>query len=157
MHRPPAVLVIALFAAATALPAQSAAQGREPARVGTLACDISGGAVATSKKEIACIFTPAQPGPREVYIGSIAKSAPDVAKSGGEMIWSVLGAGAHKFGALAGHYGGAGARMTAGPGVGADLLVGGSKRSVTLQPVTLQGEAVNVAAGIAEIDLRPAR
>jgi Protein of unknown function (DUF992) len=37
-------------------------------------------------------------------------------------------------------------------------LIGGSDRTVTLQPVAVQSQAgLNVAAGVAELDLRPAR
>jgi hypothetical protein len=40
-------------------------------------------------------------------------------------------------------------------GVGANVLIGGSNRTVTLQPVSFQGQSgLNVAAGVAGIDLR---
>ena len=52
------------------------------------------------------------------------------------------------FGALAGNYGGASAEATVGAGVGANVLVGGSNRTVTLQPVSVQGQAgLNLAVG----------
>jgi hypothetical protein len=74
------------------------------------------------------------------------------------MVWVVYAPTNRKFGALAGHYGGASAEATVGAGVGANVLVGGSNHTVTLQPVSVQGQAgLNVAAGVAEIDLRPAR
>ena len=60
--------------------------------------------------------------------------------------------------ALAGHYGGASGEATVGAGVGANVLVGGSNRTVTLQPLSVQGQAgLNVAVGVASLDLRPAR
>jgi hypothetical protein len=137
------------------------AQGRERAKAGTLACDISAGIglIITSKKELTCIFTPSQPGPREVYTGSITKFGLDLgATAGGEMVWAVYAPTNRKFGALAGHYGGASAEATVGAGIGANVLVGGSNRTVSLQPVSVQGQAgLNVAAGVAEIELRPAR
>jgi hypothetical protein len=105
------------------------------------------------------MFTPSQPGPREVYTGSITKFGLDLgATAGGEMIWAVYAPTNRRLGALAGHYGGASAEATVGAGVGANVLVGGSNRTVSLQPVSVQGQAgLNVAAGVAEIDLRPAR
>ena len=105
------------------------------------------------------MFTPSQPGPREVYTGSITKFGLDLgATAGGEMVWAVYAPTNRRFGALAGHYGGASAEATVGAGLGANVLVGGSDRTVTLQPVSVQGQAgLNVAAGVAEIDLRPAR
>ena len=58
-------------------------------------------------------------------------------------------------GALAGNYAGASAEATVGAGLGANVLVGGSDRSVALQPLSIQGSVgLNVAAGIAEIALQ---
>ena len=105
------------------------------------------------------MFTPSQPGPREVYTGSISKFGLDLgATAGGEMVWAVYAPSNRRFGALAGHYGGATAEATVGAGLGANVLVGGSNRTVTLQPLSVQGQAgLNVAAGVAGLDLRPAR
>jgi len=45
-----------------------------------------------------------------------------------------------------------------GVGVGANVLVGGSNRSVALQPVSLEGSvALNIVAGLSQLQLRPAR
>ena len=50
------------------------------------------------------------------------------------------------------------AEATVGAGLGANVLVGGSDRTVALQPLSVQGQAgLNVAAGVAELTLRPAR
>ncbi len=160
MHRPLSALAAFAVAAAVALPAPSMA-APERTKVGTLTCDISGGIglIVTSKKELTCMFTPSQPGPREVYVGSISKFGLDVgATSGGEMVWAVYASTTRRFGALAGHYGGASAEATVGAGVGANVLVGGSNRTVTLQPVSVQGQAgLNLAVGVAGLDLHPAR
>lgn len=105
------------------------------------------------------MFTPSQPGPKEVYVGSITKFGLDLgATAGGEMVWAVYAPSTRKFGALAGNYGGATAEATVGAGLGANVLVGGSDRTVALQPVSVQGQAgLNVAAGVADLQLRPAR
>ncbi|MEJ2434050.1 MAG: DUF992 domain-containing protein [Pseudolabrys sp.] len=68
------------FAAAVALPATTMAQTGAPTQVGTLTCDISGGIgmIIASKKSVNCIFTPANPGPREVYVGHISKFGLDL-------------------------------------------------------------------------------
>ena len=43
------------------------------------------------------------------------------------------------------------------PALDLDALIGGFKRSVALQPLSIEGvEGINVAAGIAELTLRPA-
>jgi hypothetical protein len=105
------------------------------------------------------MFTPAQPGPREVYTGSISKFGLDIgATAGGEMVWSVFAPSNKTFGALAGNYGGASAEATVGAGLGANVLVGGSNRTVALQPVSVQGQSgLNLAVGVSELQLRPAR
>jgi hypothetical protein len=161
MHRSVSALAALTLAAAVALPAPSMAQGRDRTKVGTLTCDISGGLglIITSHKDLTCMYTPSQPGSREVYVGSINKFGLDLgATTGGEMVWSVFAPSTRRFGALAGHYGGASAEATVGAGLGANVLVGGSDRTVTLQPVSVQGQAgLNVAAGVAEMNLRPAR
>ena len=159
--RPLSALAVAAVAAVIALPVPTVAQAANRTKVGTLSCDISGGIglIITSKKDVTCMFTPSRRGPREVYVGSISKFGLDLgATSGGEMIWAVYAPTNRKFGALAGHYGGATAEATVGAGVGANVLVGGSDRTITLQPVSVQGQAgLNVAAGVAGLDLRPAR
>lgn|SRR5689334_6443454 len=160
MRTPSSVLATAAVAAAIALPLPAAAQGHRT-KVGTLSCDISGGIglIITSKKDVTCMFTPSHRGPREVYVGSIDKFGLDLgATSGGEMIWAVYAPTTRRYGALAGHYGGATAEATVGAGVGANVLIGGSNRTVTLQPISVQGQAgLNVAAGVAGLNLRPAR
>jgi hypothetical protein len=116
--------------------------------------------IIASKKNVTCMFTPARQGkPKEVYVGSISKFGLDIgATAGGEMVWTVFAPSNRKFGALAGHYGGASAEATVGVGAGANVLVGGSNRTVTLQPVSVQGQAgLNLAVGVAGLDLRPAR
>ena len=155
--------VIAALAVVTAvtLPAPAMAQGGDRTKVGTLTCDISAGIgmIIASKKNVACMYTPSQPGPREVYTGTITKFGLDVgATSGGEMIWAVFAPSNKKFGALAGTYGGATAEATVGAGLGANVLIGGSDRTVTLQPVSVQGQTgLNLAVGVGSLELQPAR
>ena len=160
MHKPLSALAVLAVAAAVALPIPASAQANRT-KVGTLSCDISGGIglIITSKKDLTCMFTPSQPGPREVYVGSITKFGLDLgATAGGEMVWAVYAPSTRKFGALAGNYGGATAEATVGAGLGANVLVGVSDRTVALQPVSVQGQAgLNVAAGVADLRLRPAR
>jgi Protein of unknown function (DUF992) len=55
---------------------------------------------------------------------------------------------------LAGTYAAVSAEVTVGGGIGANVLVGGSFRTVELQPISVQQQTgINVAAGIAEIEL----
>ena len=74
------------------------------------------------------------------------------------MVWTVFAPSNKKFGALAGQYGGASAEATVGAGLGANVLVGGSNRTVTLQPLSVQGQTgLNLAVGVSGLELRPAR
>ena len=161
MHRHLNAFAGLALSAAIALPVTAAAQPPQRPKAGTLICDISAGIglIITSKKNLACMFTPAQPGPREVYTGSITKYVLDLGVSAvGEMIWAVYAPNNKRFGALVGHYSSTSVEATVGVGVGANALVGGSDRTVILQPVSVQAQAgLNVAAGVVEIDLRPAR
>jgi Protein of unknown function (DUF992) len=156
MIRP--VIAAAALAVALGVPASTQAQR---AKVGTLTCDISGGIgfIIASQKQVQCLFTPSEPGPREVYVGSIRKFGLDLgATAGGEMVWSVYAPTSGRVAALAGIYAGATAEATVGAGIGANVLVGGSDRTVALQPVSVQGQTgLNVAAGVAELELRPVR
>jgi len=159
MHKTFTALAGLAVAAALAAPAPALAQSR--VKAGTLTCDISAGIglIITSRKNVTCMFTPSTRGPREVYVGSISKFGLDVgATAGGEMVWAVYAPTNRRFGSLAGHYGGASAEGTVGVGVGANVLVGGSNRTVELQPLSVQGQVgLNLAVGVAGLELRPAR
>ena len=160
MHRLLTVFAAAASVAVLVSPAPAPAQA-ERVKSGTLTCDISGGIglIITSHKDVTCMFTPSQPGPREVYVGGINKFGLDLgATAGGEMMWAVYAPTARRFGALAGSYTGATAEATVGAGLGANVLLGGSDRTIALQPLSVQGQTgLNVAAGVAELTLRPAR
>ncbi len=156
--------VIYTIAAAVLLTAAGQAPASAQAnrtKVGTLTCDISGGIgmIIGSKKSVSCIFTPGQSGEREVYVGSITKFGLDIgATSGGEMVWGVFAPSTRGRGVLAGNYAGASAEATVGAGLGANVLVGGSNRTVALQPISVQGQAgLNLAVGVAGLELQPAR
>ena len=160
MHRSLSVLAALAIIAAVTSPVQTMAQAKR-VKAGMLTCDISGGIglIISSHKDVTCMFTPSQRGPREVYVGGISKFGLDIgATAGGEMVWAVYAPTTRRFGALAGNYSGATAEATVGAGLGTNVLVGGSNRTVALQPVSVQGQAgLNVAAGVAELTLRPAR
>jgi hypothetical protein len=59
-------------------------------------------------------------------------------------------------GNLAGNYGGVGANASVGVGFGGNFLLGGAANSYVLQPLSVQGQTgLNVAAGVADIELQP--
>jgi len=155
MHR--AFLALAATAVLAATTGPSLAQS--PVRVGMLNCDVSGGIglIITSKKDLLCIYTPDGGGPRETYAGSIRKFGLDIgATTGGQMVWVVYAPTRGGPNALAGEYAGATAEATIGAGAGANALVGGSNRTFTLQPLSVQAQTgLNLAAGVAGLTLRP--
>jgi hypothetical protein len=148
----------AVGAAMSALVGTSASVADERTQVGDLTCDISGGIglLIGSQRTLNCTFMPSVPGPIEYYAGTLTKLGVDVGiTGGGVMIWLVFAPTNRPIGALSGTYGGAAAEASVGAGVGANVLVGGSNRTVQLQPVSLEGQTgLNVAAGVAGIDLR---
>jgi uncharacterized protein DUF992 len=142
-----------LVAGIVALPALA----QQPASIGTLTCDISGGVgmIITSQKAMVCTFAPTA-GKQEVYTGTISKFGLDVGATGeGRMVWAVFAPTSRRSGALAGSYGGASAEATVGAGLGANVLVGGSDRTISLQPVSVQGQSgLNLAVGVSGLELR---
>lgn len=147
--------------AAIALTVETPATAQDRARVGVLDCDVSGGIglIIGSRKQMNCTFSPSGQGPREAYAGSIGKFGLDVgATAGGRMVWAVYAATSGGPAALAGTYAGASAEASVGAGLGANVLVGGSNRTIALQPLSIQGQAgVNLAVGVTALTLNPVR
>jgi hypothetical protein len=130
-------------------------------KAGILNCDVSAGIglIIGSQKSVNCLFTPDVPGPQEAYVGSITKFGLDIGvTAGGQMVWAVYADTSGGYGALAGDYAGASGEMTVAAGLGANVLVGGSNRTVALQPLSIGGQVgLNLALGVADLHLRPAR
>lgn len=125
-------------------------------KIGVLTCHESSGwgFVFGSSKSIHCVYTHGDYSER--YNGDVSKFGVDLGyTSGAVIIWDVFAPNAGmERGALAGDYAGAQASAAVGAGVGANVLVGGFNRSVTLQPVSIEGETgLNVAAGIGSLTL----
>ena len=130
-------------------------------RTGVLNCDVSAGLglIIGSQRSVNCLFTPDQPGPQEGYFGTITKLGLDIgATAGGVMVWAVYADTSRGYGFLAGDYAGASGEATVAVGLGANVLVGGSSRTVALQPVSVGGQVgLNLALGVANLSIRPAR
>jgi hypothetical protein len=150
----------ASLGAAAALTAfvASPALAQSTVKVGTLTCDVSAGIglLISQQQTMTCAFDPASGGPPDNYTGRIDKFGLALgAVQQGTMVGGVLApAAGFPHGALAGTYGGVGAEATAGAGLGANLLVGGTGRAFSLQPLTVQGQAgLNFAAGVTTLTL----
>ena len=79
--------------------------------------------------------------------------------AGGVMVWAVL-AGTPNIpaGALTGRFVGASGDISLGVGLGANVLVGGTSRSVSCSPLSVEGQVgINLALGVAGMTLSPIR
>jgi hypothetical protein len=152
----PQVLGSAAIALTIAWGAPAAAQN---IKAGVLTCDVSAGLgfIIGSKKQIACVFAPDGPGRREDYDGTITKFGLDLGvTTGGVMVWGVFTNTVAGPGFLSGEYIGASGEATVAAGVGANVLIGGSNRTVTLQPLSVSGQiGLNLAVGVASLQLGP--
>ena len=130
----------------------------ESRTVGMLTCKTSAslGLIIGSHQKLRCSFTPNSGGAPEHYTGHINRLGLDLGfTAGGVMAWAVLAPTngiPHR--ALVGKYVGGSGDISLGAGVGANALVGGSHRSVALQPVSLEAQVgVNLALGVAGLTL----
>lgn len=130
-------LAAAGILAFAAIPASSSAG----INVGTLTCEVESGVgyIIGSNRDVTCVYNSG--GNAELYIGSISRLGLDIGVTDNQtIVWAVLAPGKIGKGALDGNYFGATAEATAIVGVGANVLVGGMKNSVALQPVSIQGQ-----------------
>ena len=128
-------------------------------KVGMLTCNTSAslGLIVGSHQTMKCRFEPNSGNVREYYTGTINRLGLDLGiKAGGVLAWAVLApTNGLSPRALAGKYVGASGDVSLGLGGGANVLVGGSHRSVALQPVSVTGNVgVNLALGVAGLTLR---
>jgi hypothetical protein len=151
-------LGLAIGLVAWAIGVSPSAQAQGGVRIGTLTCNVASGwgFVFGSSKGLRCTLSPG-PGRPENYAGTINKFGVDIGYTqGGVLVWAVFAPTANLGpGALSGNYVGATGSATVGVGAGANVLVGGSNSTISLQPLSIEGNTgLNVAAGIGSISLR---
>ncbi len=151
---------LGLVTAATFLLAMSAAPtlAQTNSEAGVLRCQYGSnvGLIIGSTKQMSCVFTKANK-TKESYTAQFTRIGLDVGvTAGGRLAWTVLTTNPKGLRprALAGTYLGASADASLGLGGGGNALVGGSKDSITLQPLSVQAQAgVNLALGAANFRL----
>jgi hypothetical protein len=77
--------------------------------------------------------------------------------SASRLLWVVFSARSARLkrSTLAGNYVGASGDASFGFGAGANVLIGGFNRSISLQPLSIQGQTgVNLAIGVSNLTLR---
>ena len=150
-----------LTAALTLLAAAPAAAQQTATQIGKLSCDVSAGVgfILEQKQTMRCVFTPLKGGgPPEPYLGRIDEFGIALGAVGqGHLVWGVIAPAAGiPRGALSGTYVGVGAEATAGVGLGANVLVGGTGRAFSLQPLSVEGQVgLNIAGGVTTVTLLP--
>jgi hypothetical protein len=127
-------------------------------KAGVLTCKLSPsiGFIIGSQQRMSCRYTPNAPHPPETYTGTMDTIGLDIGvTAGGGLAWAVLApTEGPPPGGLAGVYVGASGDASFGLGAGANVLVGGSARTVSLQPLSVEGEAgVNLAVGVSGLTL----
>ena len=151
--------LLALLTAMLIVPV--AAHAELGVKVGVLTCRLhpSIGFIIAGHQKLTCHFEPQTPGQPagEAYVGAINTIGLDIGiTAGGAMARAVWAPTQGSFvGALAGIYVGASGEVGIGVGLGANVLVGGSGRTIALQPVSVEGEVgVNLALGMSGLELR---
>jgi hypothetical protein len=146
------VALVAPIASANALP---------PVRAGILQCQggQNVGFVVGSVTSLECVFQSEGRRP-EAYIATVRRYGLDIGFTEQTKFSWAVNAPTSRVGRgdLAGNYGGVGANASVGVGGGGNFLVGGPQNAYALQPVSVQGQTgLNVAAGVADIELQPLR
>jgi hypothetical protein len=137
----------------------TSAQTGPPLRVGGLTCSTGPrvGLVLGSRQDMRCVFNASGTGLQYTYTGTIRRVGLDVGVTrGGTLFWAVFARNSQiGRGTLRGHYVGASANVAVGLGLGAKVLIGGSRRTITLQPLSVEGQiGVNLALGVTSLTLR---
>ena len=139
--------------------ASVAAQARQPFRVGGLTCSTGPrvGLVLGSRQDMRCVFVASGTGQQYIYAGTIRRIGLDLGITrGGTLFWAVFARNSQiGRGTLRGNYVGASGNVAVGLGLGAKVLIGGSRRTITLQPLSVEGQiGINLALGVANLVLR---
>jgi hypothetical protein len=150
-----AKILIAASAALAFMPFV-ATSARARVKSGTLICDVSAGLgmIIASKQAVLCTFKSAR-GFRETYSGTFTTVGIDIGVTSAKtIVWAVFEP-TRIHNSLAGTYVGATAQATVVAGLGANVLVGGSRNSIALQPLSVSGQTgLNIAAGVGGLTLQ---
>jgi hypothetical protein len=148
---------IGLFALLCALASPARA---DKFRVGRLLCFSTPrvGLVLGSTQSLRCVFYASRPPRRHIYEGRIRRIGLDLGvTSAGTLSWIVFAKNSRIGpGSMRGSYVGASGNVALGPGFGANVLIGGSRLTVVLQPLSIERSiGINLAAGVTNLTLGP--
>lgn len=156
----PRKYLIGAVSAMTALFAVAQPAYADLFRVGRLLCLSNPriGMIIGSTQSLRCEFHMRNPARRYIYEGRIRRLGLDVGATRGSVLsWAVFAKNSRIGpGTMRGTYVGASGNVSLGPGFGANVLIGGSRRSVVLQPLSVERSiGINVAAGVTHLTLGP--
>jgi hypothetical protein len=150
-------LAAGLLGLSLAFAAGSADAKTSGVKLGVLNCNIAPGVglIVGSSKNVSCTFRN-RSGRTDRYHGSIGKIGLDLGVTGrGRAAWLVFAPGNVGRSALSGTYVGGQASASVIVGLGANVLVGGFKNNINLQPISVQGQTgLNIAVGVASLNLK---
>ncbi|MGX1324643.1 hypothetical protein AB7M17_008096 [Bradyrhizobium sp. USDA 377] len=151
---------LAAICALTVLCTTTTSARAERFRIGRLLCfsEPRVGLVLGSTQAMRCVFNGLRPPRQYVYEGRIRRVGLDLGvTSAGTLSWAVFARNSRIGpGTLRGSYVGASGNFALGPGLGANVLIGGSRRSVMLQPISVERSiGLNLAAGVTHLTLGP--
>jgi Protein of unknown function (DUF992) len=146
------------FAAMVTFVPPAVAETTSSVKAGVLTCKLppSIGFIIGSQQSMSCRYTANAPHPPETYTGTMDTIGLDIGvTAGGGLAWAVFApTEGPPPGALGGLYVGASGDASFGVGGGANVLVGGSARTISLQPLSVEGEVgVNLALGVSGLTL----
>jgi hypothetical protein len=153
-------LLLAALALAAMFSAPAQVQAQSWPQVGTLTCNVDPnvGFIIVGHQSMRCLYQPsAGQGPPQNYDGALNTVGVSIGFSAESVLaWAVFAPTTGvPAGALAGEYVGVTGTAAVGVGGGANVLLGGSNRTIALQPLSLQGSiALNVVAGASSLRLR---
>lgn len=139
--------------------AATPADARHYERIGTLECKVAPNVsfVVGSVRTAGCTFYPVNSRRLHRYRADIGRIGLDLnISAGGTLVWAVHAHNKRLYpGDLRGTYTGASANIALGLGVGGNVLVGGSRNTVALQPLSGEGNVgVGLSLGVGQLHLR---
>jgi hypothetical protein len=154
------VLAAVAVAAALTMMATGDARAENGVKAGYLQCNVASGQsmLVTSTRKLDCTYSGFDRA--EKYTGELSVYGIDLTYVDQAILaWGVFaGSYSPNEGELAGEYGGAQGSLAIGVGVAANVLIGGFKNSITLQPVSLEGIiGGGISLGAAHLTLTAAR
>ena len=126
--------------------------------IGILECrGVSQQYVVASITNMQCVFRPSTGGPAHAYSATVRRVGLDIGWNQSTVLaWAVFAPTSRPGpGSLSGLYVGASANATLGLGVGANALFGGSNVTISLQPISVQGQVgIGAVGGVSALELR---